>query len=990
LSLSGLALGLLVVVAAPPVAAAETPADLVDPFIGTGAHGHTYPGATLPFGMVQLSPDTRLEGWDGCSGYHYTDHVVYGFSHTHLSGTGIGDYGDVLFMPVTGEPNLDNGYGTGPDEGYASRFDKKTERAGAGWYEVELADYGIQVELTATERAGLHRYVFPEGRQAHVVVDLLHRDRVLESTLRVVSDREIEGTRRSTGWADDQIVHFVARFSRPFEDAFVALDDRSLEDAREASGTNVKGIFSFGDGDGDGDGDGGGELRVSVGISAVGIDGARKNLDAELPGDPDFDTVRSAARNRWNEALGRIEVEGGTDAQRRIFYTALYHSLLAPNLYSDVDGRYRGMDHQIHRAEDRRHYTVFSLWDTFRATHPLYTLIEPERTREFIETFLAMYRQGGRLPVWELAANETDTMIGYHSISVLVDAWVKGIRGFDEGLALDAMVDSATRDHFGLEAYKRQGFIGSEDDGESVSKTLEYAYDDWCIARMADEMGRDETAAEFYRRSQGWKHLLDPETGFMRPRRNQCWLDPFDPRRVDNNFTEANSWQYSFFVPHDVEGLIGALGGNERFVERLDALFTADSATTGRTQADITGLIGQYAHGNEPSHHMAWLYHYAGRPDRSAERVAEILDTLYAASPEGLSGNEDCGQMSSWYVFGAMGFYPVCPCSDDYVLAPPLFDRVTMRLADDREFTIRARGQGSGPRYIQSVSLNGEGLDRSYMRHEEIARGGELVLTLASEPGAEWGRSAEGRPRSRVDAEPVIPAPFLVSEAELFRDSLTVELGCADTRAAIRYTVDPEAPEPSWKTYEQPIVITESTRLRFVAERGGRRSPVVESYLHRIPNEWTIDVRSIPNPQYTAGGPAALIDGLRGDPNWRTGGWQGYQYTDFEATVDLGGPRPVSRVGASFLQDAKSWIWMPAEVVVSVSSDGREFREVARLAHDVSDDAEGIHLRDLVADVTVVEARYVRVLARSYGTIPDWHPGRGDGAFIFIDEILID
>jgi len=961
--------------------AAKSPADHVDPFIGTGAHGHTYPGATLPFGMVQVSPDTRLEGWDGCSGYHFTDDVVYGFSHTHLSGTGIGDYGDVLLMPVTGEPKLGNGYVDGPDSGYASRFDKKTERAEAGWYAVELADYDVAVDLTATERAGLHRYRFPPGLPAHVIVDLAHRDTVLEATLRVVGDREIEGSRRSTGWADDQVVHFVARFSRPFDQAVLALDDRSLPDVREASGSNVKGILSFGEvGD---------ELLIKVGISAVDIDGARRNLDAELP-EWDFDAVRATARDRWNEVLGKIAIDGGTDAQRTIFYTALYHSLLAPNLYSDVDGRYRGMDHAIHRAENRRHYTVFSLWDTFRATHPLYTLIEAERVREFVETFLAHYRQGGRLPVWELAANETDTMIGYHSISVIADAWVKGIRGFDEALALEAMVASATLDHFGLEAYRRQGFIGSEDDGESVSKTLEYAYDDWCIARMADEMGEDAIADEFYARSQGWKHLLDPETGFMRPRRNQRWLDPFDPRRVDNNFTEANSWQYSFFVPHDVEGLIAASGGDDRFVERLDDLFTADSATTGRTQADITGLIGQYAHGNEPSHHMAWLYHYAGRPDRSAERVAEILDTLYAATPEGLSGNEDCGQMSSWYVFGAMGLYPVSPGSDEYVIGVPLFDRVTLVVGEGRTFSIRAKGAGKGKPYVTAAKLNGEPLTRSYLLHEEIVRGGTLVLTLGPEPSPTWGRSREHRPNSRVESQPVLPAPFLRSDSDLFRDSLTVELGCADSEATLRYAVDPDAPEATWRVYGEPITLRESTRLRFVAERDGRRSPVVESYLHHIPNDWAIDVRSIPNPQYTAGGPHALIDGLRGDANWRTGGWQGYQYVDFEATVDLGSERTLRRLGASFLQDAKSWIWMPSEVVLSVSSDGDEFHEVARLTGDVVADAYGNILRDWVAQVEGTEARYVRVFARNFGTIPDWHPGRGDGAFIFIDEILVD
>jgi predicted alpha-1,2-mannosidase len=970
--------GLLLVFLAPGAHAGDPdPTDYVDPFIGTDGHGHTHPAATLPFGMVQLGPDTRLEGWDGCSGYHYSDNVVYGFSHTHLSGTGVGDYGDILFTPVTGTPLLNNGYGTDPAEGYASHFVKSRESAEAGWYAVTLADYDIHVELTATERTGFHRYSYPTNRPAHVIVDLTHRDQTLESSLRVVSDSEIEGFRRSTGWARDQVVYFVARFSRPFGHATLAQGATLRPGSTFLEGRDVKGVFSFGGA--------GGELLIKIGISAVDSDGARRNLDAESPG-WDFDAVREAARKSWNEALGRIEIRGGTEEQRIIFYTALYHSLVAPNLFSDVDGRYRGIDRRVHRADSRRHYTVFSLWDTFRATHPLFTLIEPVRTREFIETFLTMYEQGGRLPVWELAANETDTMIGYHSVSVIADAWLKGIRGYDEGQALEAMVDSARRDHFGLEAYKRQGFIGSENDGESVSKTLEYAYDDWCIARMADETDRKEIAKEFYRRSQAWRHLLDPDTGFTRPRRNQRWLEPFDPRRVDNNYTEANAWQYSFFVPHDVEGLIEALGSEERFVERLDALFSAESETTGRDQADITGLIGQYAHGNEPSHHMAWLYHYAGRPDKSAARVREILETLYSSSPDGLSGNEDCGQMSSWYVLGAMGFYPVAPCSPDYVLGSPIFDRVVLHLQHGKRFTIRTERSREDDAFVASAVLNERPLERSYLRHDEILAGGELRLTLGPRPNPRWGVARADRPRSRVDAERVLAAPFVRSASDRFRDELDVELATAESGATLRYSLG----DDRWQPYREPMVLNESTSLRFFAERDGQRSPVVEAYFHRIPNDWTVEVASRPNAQYTAAGPEALTDGLRGGREWRTGGWQGYQHTDFEATVDFGELRPLSRVGASFLQDVRSWIWMPAEVVLSVSDDGASFREVARLSSLIPDDEYGVILRDVVADLAGIEARYLRVVARNFGSIPDWHPGHGGGAFIFIDEILVE
>ncbi len=951
---------------------AADPASWVDPFIGTDGHGHTYPGATLPFGMVQLSPDTRLEGWDGCSGYHFTDDVVYGFSHTHLSGTGVSDYGDILLMPATEIPRLEER----PTSGLATRFDKASEDAEPGYYAVEL-DGGIGVELTASERAGFHRYRFPTGQPAYVLVDLAHRDATIEAALRIVGDREIEGFRRSAGWARDQIVHFVARFSRPFSGPALHTDGGAVE---EITGTQVAAILSF---------DPTAELRVKVGISAVDVDGARANLDAEIP-DWDFDAVRASARERWNQALGRIVVEGGSDEQRTIFNTALYHSLVVPNVYSDVDGRYLGLDRRVHRAEGRRHYTVFSLWDTFRATHPLYTLIERQRTKEFIETFLAHYQQGGRLPVWELAANETDTMIGYHSVSVIADAYLKGIRNFDAELALEAMIDSAGRDHFGLEAYRSQGFVGAEDDAESVSKTLEYAYDDFCIAQMAGALGKSQIEAEFQRRSQSWRHLLDPATGFMRPRRNQRWLVPFDPRRVDNHYTEANAWQYSLYVPHDLRGLADALGGDAAFVERLDALFEADPETLGRDQLDITGLIGQYAHGNEPSHHMAWLYHYAGRPDRSAERVREILSTLYTPAPDGLAGNEDCGQMSSWYVFAALGLYPVCPCSPDYVLVPPIFASATLSFEDGRHFTLRT--SGAGP-YVRSATLNGEPLTRSYLRHDEIIAGGELVLNLSSEPEPGWGTAPADRPLTSAAGERVLAAPYAVADSDVFRDRLTVELAAPDPGVRLQVSVDggPSA------VYEAPLALDRSATLRFWAERGRLRSPEVEASFRRLERDWRITLAHSPSPMYDAGGPLALIDGLRGDGSWRTGGWHGYRYTDFEATVDLGRRQPIQRAGASFLQDVRSWIWMPSSVVIEVSDDGKTFRPVTRIAAGVADDEEGLIRRDLiadfdasVADFDAVEGRYVRILARNYGIIPDWHPGRGDGAWIFVDEILIE
>ncbi len=984
--------------------AAKSAVDYVDPFIGTDGHGHTYPGATLPFGMVQLSPDTRLEGWDGCSGYHFTDDVIYGFSHTHLSGTGVSDYGDVLLMPGVGEPVLDNGYSRdgdhpkggawkGPAESYASSFRKSTEKAEAGYYTVFLDDPGFNVELTATERVGFHRYRAERPEPAHVVVDLRHRDRLLAAKMRIVNDREIEGFRHSTAWAKSQKVFFVARFSRPFDPkGFVGLEggrSAKLSDDR-AVGALVFGDLTSGD-QADEISPAGGELLVKVGLSAVDIEGARANLEAELP-HWDFDRTRRQAREIWSEALGKIEVDGGTEDERTSFFTGLYHSLIAPNLYSDVDGRYRGMDDRIHRAEGRRHYTVFSLWDTFRATHPLYNLIEPTRNLEFVQAFLDMYRQGGRLPVWELAANETDTMIGYHSVSVISEAWQKGIRDFDTELALEAMVASADLDHFGLDAYRRQGFIGSRDEGESVSKTLEYAYDDFCIARFAAALGRQDVETRFMERSQGWRHVLDPETGFMRPKQNQRFLEPFDPRRVDNHYTEANAWQYSFFVPHDVHGLIEALGGDEPFVERLDALFAADSATTGRTQVDITGLIGQYAQGNEPSHHAAFLYHYAGRPDRSAEWAQKIVDELYAARPDGLSGNEDCGQMSSWYVFVAMGLYPVNPCDPTYVIVPPIFERASLRVdpADDRRFTIRTEGDGP---YIVSAALNGKPFDRSFLRHREITEGGELMLRLGTKPGT-WGTEPAERPgRDSSPTERLPAVPYVLADRDIFRDRQEVDLASAEPGAAVYRSIN----GGPFEIHDSPLTLNESTTLKLYAELDGRRSPTVEAELHRMPNDWRVTTAHEPNASYTAGGPDALIDGLRGETNWRTGRWQGYQLTDFEATVDLGEVRPLRRAGANFLQDIKSWIWFPTTVTISVAErpDG-PFDDIAELGHDISDGSDGsnfdhIEILELISEPLVdVEARFVRFHARNYGSIPEWHPGYGGLSFIFVDELVLE
>ncbi len=942
--------------------------DHVDPFIGTGGHGHTFPGATLPFGMVQLSPDTRLTGWDGCSGYHDSDRVIYGFSHTHLSGTGVSDYGDILLMPVTGEPHLENGYPDQVDDGYGSRFTKASERAEAGYYAVHLDDYDIDVELTATERTGVHRYVFPAGRPAHVIIDLEHRDRLLGADLQVLDDHTVAGFRRSERWASDQWVYFQAAFSRPFTTTRLVAD---------ADGHVTKAVLSFGDQ--------GGELIVQVGISAVDPSGAAGNLRAEWA-DFDFATTRDRAHTTWTAQLNQFAVGGASEKDQTILATALYHSFIAPNMFSDVDGRYRGMGQQERQAKGRNQYTVFSLWDTYRATHPLFTLVQRRRARDFVGTMLAQYQQSGRLPVWELAGNETNCMIGYHAVSVIADAYLKGIGGFDADTALGAMVATAEADVFGLDAYRRDGYLAADQESESVSKTLEYAYDDYCIAQMARAMGRDDTARRFDRRAQGWRHLFDPVSRCFRPRRNGQWLEPFDPRRVDNNYTEANAWQYRFSVPQDPAGLMKLYGGPEAFAAVLDSMFSVSSATTGREQSDITGMMGQYAHGNEPSHHIAWLYHVAGQPQKTADRVGRILDEFYTDRPDGLIGNEDCGQMSSWYVLAAYGLYDLAPGDGIWCVIPPHFPEMTMRFEDGRTFTTRREGQGA----VTSVTWNGKPLRRSYLTHAEIIAGGELVFHLGR-PGS-WGRAVEDRPLQAVQPVLVEPAPWAEATGDRFADSMPVTLASIDPQAGIFWTQDEDLDPRDGRPYAGPITLDETTTLRFVAvSQTGLASPVVAATFHKMPHpQWRVTVDSTPNSQYTAGGTDALIDGLHGSENWRTGGWQGYQGQDFIATVEFGAPVAVHEAGAEFLQDVRSWIVMPTELVVETSTDGKHFTEAGTVTSEVEDIEEGSFTRELIMVLDGSPLRAIRFTARNYGSLPDWHPGAGGEAFIFVDGLIVE
>jgi len=953
----------------------KRPVDYVDPFIGTGGHGHTYPGVSLPFGMVQLSPDTRLEGWDGCSGYHYSDSIIYGFSHTHLSGTGCSDYGDILVMPTTGDYQWKN-------QDYASEFSHKNEVAKAGYYSVLLDKYQIKAELTASLRAGFHKYIFHKSKQSNILFDLKHRDKVLDSYLKVVNDNEIEGYRRSEAWASDQLVFFVAKFSKNFYKHEIAVNDTLVGSKNDIRAANIKAYFSFKTENED-------TILVKVGISSVSIENARKNLETEIP-DWNFEEIVKKADSTWNSELSKIETEGGSDKQKTIFYTSLYHSFLSPNLYSDYNGDYRGRDFKTYNDKSD-YYTVFSLWDTYRATHPLFTITQQKRTVDFINTFIKQYEHGGYLPVWELSSNETGCMIGYHAVPVIVDAYMKGIRGFDVEKAYSAMKASAEQENLGLKSYKSSGVIFANEEGESVSKLLEYAYDDWCIAMMAEELGKNDDYKYYIERAQSYKNLLDPITGFMRARMNNFWFTPFDPAEVNFNYTEANAWQYSFYVPQDINNFIRYYGGKEKFSEKLDELFTASSKTTGRIQADITGLIGQYAHGNEPSHHIAYLYNFAGKPWKTQQIVSKIQKEMYTDKHDGLCGNEDCGQMSAWHVMSALGFYPVTPGTIFYVIGTPLFKKVKINLESGKKFIITANNISEKNIYIKSAKLNGRDYNKSYLSHFDIINGGELVFEMSSEPSKNWGVGDENEPKTSIDDHLITPIPFIYEGKPTFLNEQTIKLGCLEKDADIYYTTDGTIPTKKSKKYIGQIKITENVTIKAIAVRDGfPESKIMVAEINKIPEGRKISIKYPYANQYSAGGDMALIDMIKGGENFKTGTWQGYEGVDLYATVELKEKQSLNEISAGFLQDMAAWIFFPSKVEFWISEDGKNFSLAETVVNNTPLNEKGTIVKKFFTKkVKGKKAKFIRVIATNIKVCPPWHLGAGGKAWIFADEITI-
>ncbi len=783
----------------------------VDPFIGTGAHGHTYPGAQVPFGMVQLSPDTRNdESWDGCGGYHYSDSSIIGFSHTHLSGTGVSDYGDVLLMPIMGDLKLESGTSEQPQAGYRSLFSHENETASPGYYSVYLDDYRVRAELTAGERVGYHRYTFDNAGEVKMMLDLIHRDPVMEAEIEVTGATTLQGQRHSKYWAGDQHLYFAIEFSKPFKSVDL-YDNKMLQSADKViEGTQLQSVINF-------DVEAGEQLGVKVALSMVSADGAVANLQQESTG-INFDAAYELALKEWQEKLSKIAVEDGSLKEKRNFYTALYHSLLTPNLSQDVDGRYRGMDGKVHQAEGFTNYTVFSLWDTFRTLHPLLTIVEPELSADFVKCLVQKSKEYGELPMWELASNDTRCMIGYHAVSLIADAQAKGIDSFDLEEAYSEMKRTAMLDKRGLKDYRTLGYVPSNKSSQGVSKTLEYAYNDWCVAQVAKALGKEEDYHYFMNRSTNYRNIYDASTKFMRGRMaDHSWVSDFDPMAVGYNYTEGNAYQYSLFVPHDVLGVTELLGGQKALEEWLDRLFETVMAYELEEGTDVTGLIGQYAHGNEPSHHMAYLYNHAATPWKTQRIVREIMATQYADTPGGLCGNEDCGQMSAWYVMSAMGLYPDNPGSPYYSVGSPIFDKVTLHLDNGNTFIIEAKGNSSSHIYLQNLSLNNSDYHKSFITHQDILKGGSLQMQMGTEPNTEWFTQH----LSNESTYKAAPHCYLSNSSDLFIHEFVVDMRCDDELAEIRYTLDGTTPDKSSSVFKEPFTINQSTTLKMRSYKVG-------------------------------------------------------------------------------------------------------------------------------------------------------------------------
>ena len=960
-----------------------SPLSFVNPFVGTGGHGHTFPGATAPFGMIQLSPDTRHEGWDGCSGYHYSDSIIYGFSHTHLSGTGVPDYCDLLIVPQSGKKaKVVPGYED--ENGFGSKFFHNTEKATPGYYEVFLEDDEIKAQMTVSERAGIHQYTFSrEKDKKFILIDFDHRDDLIFEEYIIHEQKHISGQRISKSWAEEQHFYFDLEFS---------VEPSKIIRVKNKHGHKL--LIQFPKETK--------TLSIAIGISQVNEAGALKNRQAELDGF-NFSKTKAKTTSQWHNELSKIKISNENKNKASIFYTALYHCFIAPNLASDVDGRYRGHDQKIHKLpEGEHHYTVFSLWDTYRTLHPLFTLIQPEKTEEFIRTMLRMYDERNDLPVWELAACETECMIGYHSVSVIADAYMKGYNNFDFSKALDAMVHTSKLDEWAKKEFANQGFISSDQEAESVSKTLEYAYDDFCIAQMAKKMGQDDLYQEFTKRSLNFVNLYDPSTKFMRARRGAQWFGPFNPIEVNFNYTEANSWQYSLYAPHNIPVLAQLMGGRDSLENWLDRLFKAESHLIGRHQVDITGLIGQYAHGNEPSHHMAYLYNYTNASEKTQFYVDKILNELYTIEPNGLSGNEDCGQMSAWYVMSSLGLYPTSPGNTNYQIGRPLFKKAEIKLPNKKQLSIEAPNNSVSAKYVKEVSFNTSKVNDTEIDHNQIKKGGLLLFEMSDKPF-----STSNNDLSREDSflkTDFVPTPFIATEQRIFEDSIVIKIGSSEInnlKQRLYFSIN----NGLWQDYINPITIHETSTVSVKASRfpdvsdiphnakiAPYWSPVVNSLFSKRDPRVSLELQTLYANQYAASGPNTLIDGVRGGADFRTGDWQGYYGKDLNAVVTFEQVRELTSIGISCIRDIKSWIFYPERIGISYSLDGINYTKLPDLNYTEAtlNDYEPKIKSCIHKLKKTTKIKSIKYTVYNPGKCPSWHLGNGNDSWIFLDEFIFE
>lgn len=930
----------------------------VNPFVGTDAHGHTYPGVVAPFGAVQLSPDTRLSGWDGCSGYHYSDSIIYGFSHTHLSGTGVEDLCDVLFTPTVHSSDYENNHNL--------KFSHANEQAYAGYYKVighNKSD--ICVELAALERLGYHHYTFSPQDTIALIINMKHRDQTLDWNLEIKDSKTVVGWRKSKSWNENQIVYFASSFSKN-------IIKHDLKDGKLYLFFGISNKKER-------------VLDAKVALSSVNVEGALKNLSQKEYENLTWKDAKRLSVDNWERALSQIEVFGGTKEDQITFYTSLYHCMIVPNLYSDVDGKYRGMVsnkldnganiNPIETTSNKyKRYTIFSLWDTYRAWNPLLTILRPDLCKDFAYTFLDYYKQTGELPMWELHSWETYCMIGVHGVSVLAEWMQKGIE-MDNNLALNAMISTANMDKLGLPFFNNDGYISAEREHESVSKTVEFAYNMYCIAKTAKKLGKMDVYREYIERSQYYKNLFNPQNRFIQPKENGRFLPNFDPKQIDINYTEGNGWHYTFYVPQDVNTLIDLMGGDSGFEAKLDECFLSKETTTGRNQADVTGLIGQYAHGNEPSQHTAYLYNYVGKAYKTQELVRKILKTLYSDKPDGVCGNDDCGQMGAWYVLSAMGMYPVSPISGEYVIGSPLFDKVIVHLQNKKKFIINSK-QGKNTMYINSIKMNNQPYTKSFITHNDIINGAELTIEMSEKPNYEFGFKENDRPKSRITDNIITPVPYLEYEGTgTFSGKMNLKVNYPNNDLSLK--------KIEYKTIDSTASIT------FVNENNGIKSKPVTTTFYSIPAGRNIKILTEYSPQYTAGGDNALIDQKEGSNNWRLGCWQGYWGNDVEAIIDLGSKKNINSVGGRFIQDQRAWIFMPLYVEYYISDDGENFTLLQKVDNTIDPKENGVIMRKFATD-RPFSARYIKVKAVNRKTNPKWHLSPGEKSWLFTDEIEIN